>query len=88
MSYPFIGQKYNLPARKFFDLVQIILELTKNDPFLKNFVQKVLAQNVAFNHQGKDIANQNLIFSLSSSLGLKVFQSFAKAICVFAQIFF
>ena len=31
---------------------------------------------------------QNLIFTFSGSLGLKAFQSFYKALCMFAQMFF
>ena len=31
---------------------------------------------------------QNLIFTFSGSLGLKAFQSFYKAICMFSQMFF
>ena len=48
-----------------------------------------MAQNVAFNnHQREGIVYQNLIFSLSVSLGRKAFQSFYVAIRMFAQMFF
>ena len=47
-----------------------------------------MAQNVAFNHQREGIAYQNLIFSLSGSLGLNAFQSFYEAIRMFTQMFF
>ena len=39
-------------------------------------------------YQREGIAYQNLIFSLSGSLGLNAFQSFYEAICMFAQMFF
>ena len=81
LPYRFMQQQKYLIWSKYFGMKQ-------KWPFFRNHVQKVLAQNVAFNHQRESIAYQNLIFSLSCSLGLKAFQSFYEAICMLAQMFF